>query len=194
VLVPGRGRDGGGEDGARPLFISTVSRAAPFVLVNVSLGDQAVLETRACGCPLEALGWTTHLRGIRSFEKLTAGGLTLLDVDVARVLEEELPRRFGGAPTDYQLVEDEAADGAARLRLVVDPRVGPADPDGVREAFLGALGHDRGGDRVTALAWREGHVLRVERRAPYRTANGKILHVHLEPAARPRTAATARED
>jgi hypothetical protein len=141
-----------------------------------------VLEERACGCPIEALGFTTHLRSIRSFEKLTAGGLTLLDVDVGRVLEEVLPGRFGGAPTDYQLVEDEGADGVARLRLVVHPRVGPAAPERLRETFLAALGQGRGGDRVTTLAWREGHMLAVERRVPYRTSNGKILHVHLERA------------
>jgi hypothetical protein len=182
VTAPRSGPEDDVGDGVRSLFISTFSRAAPFVLLNVSLGDQAVLEERACGCPIEALGFTTHLRSIRSFEKLTAGGLTLLDVDVGRVLEEVLPGRFGGAPTDYQLVEDEGADGVARLRLVVHPRVGPAAPERLRETFLAALGQGRGGDRVTTLAWREGHMLAVERRVPYRTSNGKILHVHLERA------------
>jgi hypothetical protein len=57
------------------------------------------------------LGWTTHLRDIRSQEKLTAGGMTFLDTDLIRVLEEVLPARFGGAPTDYQLVEEEAEEG-----------------------------------------------------------------------------------
>ncbi len=71
------------------------------------MGDQAVVSERACGCPYQQLGWTTHLHGIRSFEKLTAAGMTFLDTDVIRVLEEVLPGRFGGIPSDYQLVEEE---------------------------------------------------------------------------------------
>lgn len=62
----------------------------------------------------ERLGWTLHLHGIRSVEKLTAAGMTFLDSDVIRVLEEVLPGRFGGGPTHYQLVEEEdAEDGRA---------------------------------------------------------------------------------
>jgi hypothetical protein len=131
-----------------------------------------------CGCPLERLGWTTHLREIRSFEKLTAGGMTFLDADVVRVLEDVLPARFGGGPTDYQLLEEEAQDGSPRLRLLVHPTVGPLEPAGVAEAFLAAIGRGSGAERVMALEWRESGLLHVERRAPRATAAGKILHLH----------------
>ena len=87
------------------LLVTSLRATAPLVLLNVSLGDQAVVAARACGCPLEDLGWTTHLHTIRSYEKLTAGGMTFLDTDLVRVLEEVLPTRFGGGPTDYQLEE-----------------------------------------------------------------------------------------
>jgi hypothetical protein len=127
---------------------------------------------------LSELGWPSHLRSIQSFEKLTAGGMTLLDVDVVRVLEESLPARFGGGPTDYQLVEEEAADGQPRLRLLVHPDLGPLVPEQVQAAFLDALGHGSGAERVFALAWRTGDVLRVERQVPLATRSGKILHVH----------------
>ena len=58
----------------RSLLVSSLRLTAPVNVLNVSLGDQAELVQRACGCPLEALGWVTHLHTIRSFEKLTAGG------------------------------------------------------------------------------------------------------------------------
>jgi len=58
----------------RSLLVSSLRLTAPVIMLNVSLGDQAELVQRACGCPLEALGWVTHLHTIRSFEKLTAGG------------------------------------------------------------------------------------------------------------------------
>jgi hypothetical protein len=173
------------------LFISSLRPTAPFILLNVSMGDQAVMTRRACGCPLERLGWTTHLHTIRSYEKLTSGGMTFLDTDVIRVLEEVLPARFGGAPTDYQLVEDEAEDGSPRLRLLVHPAVGPLDTEAVSETFLTAIGTGSGVQRVSGLLWRDAGLLRVERLAPRTTASGKILHLHLEqmhraaPASRP---------
>jgi len=160
------------------LLISSLRLTAPLILLNVALGDQAMVMRRACGCPLERLGWTTHLHTIRSYEKLTSGGMTFLDTDVIRVLEEVLPARFGGAPTDYQLLEDEADDGSPRLRLLVHPAVGPLDTEAVSETFLSAIGAGSGVERVMALLWRDAGLLRVERRAPLTTATGKILHLH----------------
>ena len=160
----------------RALLVSTLRPASPFVLLNVSLGDQAELTRRACGCALERLGWTRHLLSIRSYEKLTAGGMTLLDTDVIRVLEEVLPARFGGGPTDYQLVEDEGPDGAARVRLLVHPRVGALAEQEAVDLLLSAIARGSGG-RVTALSWRRGDLVRVERRAPLTTASGKVLHL-----------------
>jgi hypothetical protein len=171
------------------LLITSLRRtASALTFLNVSMGDVGTLDRRSCGCPLEALGWKLHLRRVRSIEKLTAGGMTFLDTDVIRVLEEELPARFGGGPTHYQLVEDEDADGEPGLRLLVHPAVGPLSPEAVAEAFLAAIGAGRGAGRVMSLAWRDARLLRVERRAPLATASGKILHLHaggraLEPTA-----------
>ena len=173
---------------ARPLFVSTLLPSAPFGLLNVSLGDQAVLATRPCGCLLGEVGWRTHLEGIRSFEKLTAGGMSFLDTDIIRTLEEVLPSRFGGAPTDYQLVEDEEVDGRPRLRLFVHPAVGPVDPREVTATFLESIGRAGGPERVMGLAWRGAGLPRVERQPPLATGSGKVLHLHVgrRPGATPR--------
>ena len=64
-------------------------------------------RTGGAGVPWRRWAGRRHLHTIRSFEKLTAGGMTFVDTDVVRVLEEVLPRRFGGGPIDYQLIEDE---------------------------------------------------------------------------------------
>jgi hypothetical protein len=168
---------------AAGLLISSLRPTAPLLLLNVSLGDLAMVQQRACGCPLDRLGWTTHLHSIRSYEKLTAGGMTFLDADLVRVLEEVLPARFGGAPTDYQLVEEEAEGGQPRLRLLVHPSVGPLDTTGVAEAFLMAIGSGSGVERVMGLLWREAHFLRVERQPPLTTVAGKVLHLHVDRRA-----------
>ena len=166
----------------RALLVTALRPHGPYVLLDTSLGDEADLEDRPGCCALAELGWTSHLRSIQSFEKLTAGGMTLLDVDVIRVLEESLPVRFGGGPTDYQLVEEEDADGQPRLRLLVHPDLGPLAPEKVEAAFLEEIGQGSGAGRVFALAWRAGDVVRVERRAPLATQSGKILHVRATPS------------
>src|SRR4030095_2630786 len=43
------------------LFTSLIQPTARLILINVSLGDQAVIVSRNCGCPIERLGWKTHL-------------------------------------------------------------------------------------------------------------------------------------
>jgi hypothetical protein len=173
-------------DGDPSLFVTSIRRAAPLVMLNLSMGDQATLAPRGCGCPLERLGWTTHLHGVASREKLTAAGMTFYDVDVVGVLERVLPGRFGGGPTDYQLVEDETPAGEPVVRLLVHPAVGPLDPARVAEAFLAAVGAGSGAERIMGIVWRDARLLRVERRAPLTAASGKVLHLHVVRSRRPR--------
>jgi hypothetical protein len=164
---------------ATTLLVSSIRPSARLVLLNVALGDQATLRDRACGCPLEAVGWRRHLHTIRSYEKLTAGGMTFLDTDVVRILEEVLPARFGGSVTDYQLIEGGEADGRPLVRLRVHPRLRLADPEAVRAAFLDAIGAGSGPERLMATVWRDLGLPRVEWAAPLTTSSGKILHLHV---------------
>jgi hypothetical protein len=161
----------------RSLLVTSLRSTARVMLLNVSLGDEAVLTGRSCGCPLERLGWTEHLHTVRSFEKLNTGGIALLDSDVITVLEETLPARFGGGPTDYQLLEEESPDGRPRLRLLVHPAVGPLDEAAVAEAFLRSIGEGSGVERLVELQWRQAGLPVVERRPPRAAASGKIRHL-----------------
>lgn len=160
------------------LLVTTLRSSAPFVFLNVSMGDAGVLSDRRCGCGLERLGWTRHLHTVRSFEKLSGAGMTFHDADVIRILEEVLPGRFGGSPTDYQLVEGETSEGHPLVRLRVHPRVGAVDVTAVRETFLSGLGAGSGADQVMAAVWRGAGLPEVERVAPHATFTGKVLHLH----------------
>ena len=161
---------------ARALFITALRSTAPLILLNVSMGDEAWLTTRSCGCALEAAGLRRHLHTVRSFEKVMTGGRTILDTDIVRVLEELLPSRFGGAPAHYQLVEEpDGVNGKPRLSILVHPAAGPVDLTAVAEAFRQAFGDPR--------LWRDADVVRAVSAPPRVTASGKILHVHREPSA-----------
>jgi len=161
---------------AGSLLVTTLLSASPFTLVNVSLGDQAVLRDYDCGCPLQSCGWTRHIQKIRSFEKLTLGGMNFLKTDVSRIMDELLPRRFGGAPTHYQLVEEEGEDGCPRLLFYIHPAVGEVDPHEVKEAFLQAISQGKGVERMMGTVWRDAGMIEVKRKAPIPTISGKIHH------------------
>jgi hypothetical protein len=175
LLAEGDGPPRGMPPGA--LLLTSLRSAAPFIMLNVSLGDEARALPGACGCPMERLGWHLRIGRIRSFEKLTAGGMTFLDTDVLRVLEEVLPSRFGGSLLDYQLAEQEDGTGEPRLKLVVSPSVGPLDAAAVRTTFIEALGAGSGAERVMSLQWSVAGFLSVERAEPVRAPSGKILHL-----------------
>jgi hypothetical protein len=167
-----------GDDSLPPkaLLVTTLGRRVRVPLINSSVGDQATFVERSCGCPMEQFGWTTHLHSIRSFEKLTSGGMTFLDSHVVKALEEALPARFGGGPTDFQLIEEETTEGKPRVRLLVHPRLGPVDEAVVVEAFLDAISSGPGAERVMGSMWRDAGFVAVERREPEATQFGKILH------------------
>ena len=154
----------------------------PFVqkiAINVELGDSARIERRACGCELGALGLTTHLSEVRSFEKLSGEGVTLARSELLHVLESVMPERFGGSSVDYQLVEEESTDGSTRLVVRVDPSVGPLDEAAVCETVLAELRREDVVTQYHAELLERAGTLRVLRQPPIATAAGKVLPFHL---------------
>jgi hypothetical protein len=163
---------------SRSLLLSSLRPLSPLFMLNVSLGDQAELASRKCGCPLGEIGLNTHFQYIRSFEKLTSGGMAFFDSDVVRILEEVLPDKYGGSPTDYQIQEDEDEDGKPALKLIVHPRVGTQNGDEIKHTFLNAIGAGSGAEKLTSIIWSMGNTLRVEHSLPRTTSTGKIQHLH----------------
>lgn len=157
---------------------TTLLTYTPKLLINVAMGDHSAVEHRSCGCGLDGLGYGVHLHTIRSHEKLTSEGMNFLGHDLIRLLEEVLPARFGGGPTDYQLVEREE-DGLPRVELVVSPAVGPADEAELAAAVLAFLDRVPGANAAYGERWRDGQTLRVVRREPYATGAQKVLALHM---------------
>ena len=158
--------------------LTSLRASTPKVMLNYEIDDHGTVEHRTCGCALGAFGYGTHLHSIRSYTKLVGEGGTLVGEDLLTLLEDVLPRRFGGTALDYQLSEEEDEAGLTRLVLVVDPRVAlPADEQVV--AFvLGELSASSPMADATATIWRSADTLRVARRAPLLTAHGKFQSLH----------------
>lgn len=167
----------GGAGNERALVLTTLLAVCPKVLINVDTGDHATLATRACGCPAGELGMYTVAHSIASHEKLTTEGMSFVASELAWLLEQALPARFGGAVGDYQLVEDRSG-ALTRIRIVVDPAIGAAPESAVVAAALECLAGLGEGQRMMAEQWAQSGVLGVERRVPYRPSDKQpLLHV-----------------
>jgi hypothetical protein len=172
------------------LVYTTIAPTSPLILLNVETDDFAVLRERACGCPFGELGLNTHLHTIRSYDKLTSEGMTFFGVDLHRVIEEILPARFGGGPTDYQFIEIEE-QGLPVVQVAVSPRVGTVSSGEVLETVYRALRQSPDGEMM-ADHWEEARTLRVVRREPCATRGAKTLALHVARAAGAATAPTGR--
>jgi len=127
---------------------------------------------------LEEIGYDRRLHTIRSYEKLTSEGMTFMGSDLLTLVEEVLPSRFGGYPTDYQFVEEEKG-GLAKVSIFVSPRVGSVDEVQLVAVVLETLRARSGLNEKMVRMWRKGQTLEVVRREPYATSTAKILPLHI---------------
>jgi hypothetical protein len=96
-----------------------------------------------------------------------------------RILEEVLPARFGGNPLDYQLLEEDDAQGQTRLYLLVHPRVALADEQAVVACVLDGLSRSSPMADAARLTWQNAGTIQVRRAEPIWTARGKLLPLHV---------------
>jgi hypothetical protein len=159
------------------LLFTTLLPFAGLVLINIDMDDAGVLAPATCDCTFSRMGFTTQIRDIFSYGKLTGHGVTLVGTDVLRILETVLPARFGGGPTDYQLVEQDAAN-QARVILRVSRRLPLSSLAAVRDCFVQELRQLHGG-AVASRMWRTAEALEVVHDDPVTTPAGKVLPLHL---------------
>lgn len=160
---------------AQAIALTSLLPSNPKILFNTVFGDYGVLEKRNCDCALGVLGYRTHLHSIRSFEKLTGEGVTLLGSDILQVLEQVVAPRFGGSALDYQLIEAQDPKGIARYTLRINPSVGVIDEAACLETLKRALTELRPPYRMMLEMWDRVSPIQIMRKPPLMTARGKTL-------------------
>ncbi len=169
-----------GTDIKVPAFnFTSILPSAPKILLNAECDDYGIIENRSCGCPLEELGLTEHIREIYSFQKLTSEGMSLVGSEMIRILEEVLPERFGGSPLDYQLLEEEDKDGFTRLSLLIHPRLKIQDEREVVNVVLRAMKRSGGTANSVSKVWNQASTFQVKREEPIWTGRGKLMSLHV---------------
>ena len=161
-----------------PFLITGLRATAPLVVINIESDDYGDLSERPCDCILGQLGLTRRVGKIRSFVKLTTEGMTFAGTDLISVIESDLPSKFGGGPLDYQLLEQEDADGITRMALRVSPEVGQVDETAIVDLLYACVRDSGGGGPIFSDVWREGNSIRVVREKPFATRAGKIFAFH----------------
>jgi len=165
------------------LLFTSLLYESPKILLNVEMGDYGVIGTYDCSCKFGELGFDKHIGHIRSFEKLTGEGVTFVDTDFVHIIEEVLPKKFGGQSTDYQLIEEEDSCGLTQLNLMVSPDVGEIDERDVVDTFIECLKNSEDSPESWAQSgsqmWSQTGILRVKRDYPVPTKRAKILPFHI---------------
>lgn len=168
---------GGEENASKALLLTTLGASTPKVMLNAEIGDYAIMNSCKCGCLFDELGYHQHLHTIRSFGKLTGGGVTFLVADLYRLVEEMLPQRFGGNMGDYQLVEEQDEQGLPQLSLYASPELKDIDERKLVSVFLAEVGKIRRHYPFMVNQWIGSGVLHVVRKKPLLTKRGKLLPV-----------------
>src|SRR5581483_2878337 len=145
ALVPAATpRDGG----LTTLLLTSLRSASAKVLLNVDVGDEAVLERRTCDCLLGRLGLDVHLSQVQSRAKQTSEGMTV----PSRVLWELAGAALaaaGATRDDYQIWEIRLREGVSRVALAVAPHV-EIDERALVERVLGELARRDAGGALAA--------------------------------------------
>jgi hypothetical protein len=176
-----------------PAFnVTTLLLTAPKIMLNCQTDDYGVVEERRCGCELESYGYTTHLREIRSYSKLTGEGVTLIGTEMLQILNQDLPSRFGGTALDYQLMEAEDDHGFTRLYLIVSPRVAIDSEPAVIDYLHQRLSVSSSMADAARVPWQHAHTFQIKRMEPVWTERGKLLPLHIPRRHAPAGAQEAR--
>ncbi|MFC2067869.1 hypothetical protein ACFLTP_02500 [Chloroflexota bacterium] len=157
---------------------TTILPSVPKILINVESDDYGIMETRSCDCLFGQLGFDRHMYNIRSFAKLTGSGMTIIGTDIVHILEEVLPRTYGGAATDYQILEEEDNTGETHLSLIISPKVEAVDESDVIATVLNELHNGVYGGKLAAGLWSQARTIQVKRMHPISTW-GKVAPLHL---------------
>ncbi len=104
------------------LLFTALTLHSGKVLLNTDLGDFGEVTAKSCSCVFGELGLNVHLSTVRSYEKLTVEGMTVLTAELDSLIGAEI-EKVGGRPDSYQFWKTQDQTGLSRLIIAVSPGV-----------------------------------------------------------------------
>jgi hypothetical protein len=163
---------GGEADASVQLLLTSLSANAGKVLLNADIADEGMLERRACGCALGALGLDVHLVSVHSRRTQTSEGMSVPVAQLLDVVQEELAP-LSATQDDFQLWETHDEAGLSRVVLAVSPRL-DIDPDLLESRILERLAARSAGAKLAADVWRQAGTIKVVSATPKVSERGKL--------------------
>ncbi len=155
------------------LLFTALTMHTPKVLLNVELGDSGDLSSRSCDCAFGKIGLNVHLSNVRSYDKLTIEGMTILTAELDAIIGAAI-EKAGGPPDSYQFWEEQDSSGLHRLVVAVSPEVPNLDEGKFIGNIIDELRHGGRRKAMAAEFWAQAASLRVIRESPESTAGHKM--------------------
>ena len=155
------------------LLFSTISPTSGKQLLNTDLGDAGSIGSRPCACPLGRAGLKVELSEIHSPDKVSAEGITLVQVVIEQAIEDAITE-IGGPPDAFHLRERESPAGEARLEISLDPSLDDVSDRELIDAVLARLPERGPAADLAAQLWRRSGSVRISREHPALTSAMKL--------------------
>lgn len=157
-------------------LFTTLSRNTGKVLFNTEIGDFGHLKYKGCNCILGELGMNVHISMVRSHDKLTGEGMTLLGSEFDEIVGE-LIIKAGGSPDDYQFWETQDSKGCSKLIIAVSPDIKGFNEMEFSNTLFSYLYNRNKGTMVTASIWQQAETFEIIRAYPEITKGFKKLQI-----------------
>lgn len=157
-------------------LFTTISPHTGKLLLNTELGDFGEVQTVACPCLFGQLGMNVLVSNVRSFDKLTGEGMSLLSNTLEEILSE-LVLRAGGGPDDFQFWEEADQKGLARLIIAISPGVPNVRESEFRTEILRKLQWKDHASGIASEFWRQAGTLQIVRAEPVISKGFKLIPI-----------------
>lgn len=171
-----------GNQNVNSFLFSTLSCTTGKILFNTELGDFGKMEVKSCDCLFGQIGMNVHVSEVRSFDKLTGEGMTLLGSVLDEVIGS-LVEKAGGGPDDYQFWENQDEEGLMKLTIAISPHIPQLDEKRFEEAILEKLRKGNQGSMIASQFWKQANTIQVIRANPEISRGFKMLPIIKQPGA-----------
>jgi hypothetical protein len=154
-------------------LFSTLLNNAGKILLNTDIGDFGNLTVNKCGCLFGQLGMDVCVSEVRSYDKLTCEGMTLLGSHIEDAVGEVV-EEAGGCPDDFQFWETHDKIGLAKLIIAVNPRLAINEEKFIAE-IMDKLNRKK--LNITSQIWEQAKVLQLVRAYPKMSKGFKLLPI-----------------
>jgi hypothetical protein len=161
-------------------LFTSLSLNAGKILLNTEIGDFGSLTVRPCRCLFGEMGMNVHIRNVRSHDKLTGEGMTLLGSDLDDIVGK-LIEKAGGSPDDYQFRESHDSGGLSKLIIAINPEIKNLNEEDFIDAVMKGLRNKSPGSTITSQLWEQAGTFRVVRAYPEMTMGNKMMPIIKDP-------------